>query len=150
MDKELLNHLIHLLESSRLMEIEHSKGGERIRLVKSISSNVEVSEYIPPPGTDVLRKSVIAPSKKNLTHAISASLVGLFFRSPAPDEPTFVNVGDVVKEGQSLGIVEAMKMLNLIEADRDGKIVSIGPEDGDSVEPGTVLFELEPLGETNV
>lgn len=150
MDTELLDHLIRLLESSSLVEIEHASEGERIRLVKWNSFSEEVAKRARPMTTDVLVQAIVTTPKRAATHTVSASLVGLFYRSPAPDEPAFVEVGDVVKEGQPLGIVEAMKMLNLIEADCDGKIVRIGPVDGAAVEPGEMLFELEPLGDTHV
>ncbi|GFZ68141.1 hypothetical protein PSE10B_46630 [Pseudomonas amygdali pv. eriobotryae] len=74
---------------------------------------------------------------------MSSSLVGVFYRSPSPDKPPFVEVGDSVEEGQTLAIVEAMKMLNPIEADRSGRISAILKNDGDMIEAGSPLFTIE-------
>ncbi|NED99175.1 acetyl-CoA carboxylase biotin carboxyl carrier protein [Phytoactinopolyspora halotolerans] len=76
------------------------------------------------------------------THAVSAPLVGTFYRRPSPEAEPFVELGDVVEAGQTLAIVEAMKLMNEIKADRPGRVSAIGPEDGDMVEFGQVLVEL--------
>ncbi|MDH4567054.1 acetyl-CoA carboxylase biotin carboxyl carrier protein [Pseudomonas sp. BN414] len=147
MNQQLLDQLIRLLESSSLSEIEHQCEGERIRLVKGSRAEALPSAAGRPAAT------AAAPEISNAqaaAHAISSSLVGLFYAASAPGEAPFVQVGDEVREGQPLGIIEAMKMLNLIEADRDGRIVRICVEDGIAVEAGTVLFEIAPLGESDV
>lgn len=77
-------------------------------------------------------------------HQVISPFVGTFYRAPSPDSPPFVNVGSVVKKGQSLCIVEAMKLMNEIEADIDGKITAILLENGNPVEFGTPLFVIEP------
>ncbi|MCY1303710.1 Biotin carboxyl carrier protein of acetyl-CoA carboxylase [compost metagenome] len=69
--------------------------------------------------------------------------MGIFYRAPSPDKPPFVAVGDRVEVGQTLAILEAMKMLNPIEADRTGRIVEVLPEDGTSVDFGAPLFKIE-------
>jgi acetyl-CoA carboxylase biotin carboxyl carrier protein len=77
-------------------------------------------------------------------------MTGTFYRSPAPDQPPFVAVGDVVKEGQTIAVVEAMKLLNALEADCNGRLVEILVEDGVAVSPDTKLFAIEPLEGANV
>ena len=71
-------------------------------------------------------------------------MAGTFYRSPSPGAPPFVEIGSLVREGEQLGIVEAMKMLNPVEAEHDGIVVAIHIADGSSVEPGTSLFDVEP------
>lgn len=83
------------------------------------------------PGTNM------SPTKK-----ITSPLVGTFYRSPSPDAPSFVSVGDIVKKGQSLAIIEAMKIMNHLEADFDMEIVEVMAQNGDLVEFGAELFEV--------
>jgi len=77
-------------------------------------------------------------------HEILSPMVGTFYRSAGPDKPAYVNVGDVVRKGQVLCIIEAMKLFNEIESDVDGKIVKILPENAKPVEYDQVLFVIEP------
>jgi biotin carboxyl carrier protein len=78
---------------------------------------------------------------------IVAGLTGTFYRSPSPEAPPFVEVGDLVEEGQTIGLLEAMKMLTPIEADRAGRIAAIGAEDGALVTRGTVLYRFAGSGD---
>jgi acetyl-CoA carboxylase biotin carboxyl carrier protein len=78
------------------------------------------------------------------TVLITSPVVGTFYRAPSPDASAFVDVGTQVKKGQPLCIVEAMKLMNEIEAEQDGKIVAILVQNGQSVEYGQPLFRLEP------
>lgn len=144
MDKPLVERLVSLLETSALSEIEYSSDGTRIRLVKS--SDQVGSEQ---PRLPEAQAPVATPSRQ-LSWTIDAGLTGVFYRSPSPDEPAFVDVGTVVQEGQQVGIIEAMKMLNVLENERSGRVVRILVEDGASVEAGTPLFELEPVEDANV
>ncbi|VVO19386.1 acetyl-CoA carboxylase biotin carboxyl carrier protein [Pseudomonas fluorescens] len=145
MNRTLIDRLVGLLESSSLSEIEHIVDGTRIRLVKR--SGV--------PATTLPREMPVTASEpktatKPLTHIIRAGLTGVFYHAPSSDEPPFITLGDVVEEGQPLAIIEAMKMLNVLEADRGGKIVQIYLEDGASVEAGAPLFELQALEVSDV
>jgi acetyl-CoA carboxylase biotin carboxyl carrier protein len=83
---------------------------------------------------------VLAPGQFEIT----APMVGTFYRTPSPDAPPFVEVGSVVSKGQSLCLIEVMKLFTTIHAERAGRIVSIGPNNGDLVEFGQTLFVLEP------
>ncbi|HEY0287665.1 MAG TPA: biotin/lipoyl-containing protein [Pseudomonas sp.] len=149
MDKTLIEQLVGLLETSSLREIEHVSQGERIRLVKAEGHAKSRKQPDPAP---VPHESapVTSPVATPSLHRVEASLVGLFYRASGPDQPPFVQVGDRVEEGQVLCIVEAMKMLNQIEAGCAGRVVRIACEDGSAVEPGTLLFELEPLEANDV
>ncbi len=78
-------------------------------------------------------------------HVIKSPMVGTFYRKPSPDAEPFVKEGDIVKKGQTLALIEALKVFNEIESDIDGKIVKILVEDGSPVEYGQELFYIEPL-----
>ena len=148
MDIEFLERLINILERSALTELEYSENGERIRLVKSASSDaVPAAAALTVAAADA---STIPDETRPVEHTVKAGLAGSFHRAPASDQPPFVQVGDVVHEGQTLAIVEAMKMLNAVEADRSGRITRILAEDGAAVDSGTPLFSMEPAGDTDV
>jgi acetyl-CoA carboxylase biotin carboxyl carrier protein len=85
-----------------------------------------------------------APGSGNKGNVVASPFVGTFYRTPAPDQPSFVEVGSVVKKGQVLCIIEAMKLMNEIEADEPGKITEILVENGQPVEFGQPLFRFEP------
>ncbi|MFJ7005649.1 acetyl-CoA carboxylase biotin carboxyl carrier protein [Pseudomonas putida] len=144
MDNPLVERLVSLFENSALSEIEYSADGTRIRLVKASGQTVpeqpRLTEAQPPMATPTRQSS----------WTIDAGLTGIFYRAPSPDEPTFVDVGTVIEEGQQVGIIEAMKMLNVLESERSGRVVRILVEDGASVEAGTPLFELQLMEDAHV
>ncbi|MES3707292.1 biotin/lipoyl-binding protein [Pseudomonas putida] len=144
MDNPLVERLVSLFENSALSEIEYSADGTRIRLVKASGQTVpeqpRLTEAQPPMATPTRQSS----------WTIDAGLTGIFYRAPSPDEPTFVDVGNVIEEGQQVGIIEAMKMLNVLESERSGRVVRILVEDGASVEAGTPLFELQLMEDAHV
>lgn len=80
-------------------------------------------------------------------HTITAPMIGTFYVAPAPNEPSFVSIGDEVAEGQTIGIIEAMKIMNEIAADRAGTVIEIVANDGATVEYGSPLIRIEPAGE---
>ena len=86
-----------------------------------------------------------APAASSAVEEVSSPMVGTFYSRPSPDADSYVNVGDIVKKGDKLCIIEAMKIMNEIEADKSGKIVSICLEDGQMVEFGEPLFKLEAV-----
>lgn len=139
MDKPLVERLVSLLESSALSEIEYSADGTRVRLVKASGQVAAEQPRLPE------AQMSVAPSRPPSSWTIDAGLTGVFYRGPSPDEPVFVDVGTVVQEGQPVGIIEAMKMLNVLESERSGRVVRILVEDGASVEAGKPLFELQPV-----
>ena len=139
MDVDLIERLIGLVEHSRVTELVYVEGGTRIRVARAdpVPQDEGAPDLglAPPPAAS----SGKPPSK---VHVITAGMPGTFYRSPAPDQAPFVAEGDEVEEGQTLALVEAMKMLNPIEADRAGRIERILAENGASVGVGTPLFEL--------
>lgn len=157
MDLNFLDGLIRILARTSVSEIEYSDGDQQIRLV-SIGAVAPASsakeESSPSLAHPLAHPPVEMPPDRSDstfgTHAITAGLVGTFYRSPAPDQPSFVSVGDLVHEGQTVAIIEAMKLLNAIEADRAGRIAEILVEDGTTVFPDTVLVTIEPAEVGNV
>ncbi|ODP32182.1 biotin/lipoyl-containing protein [Pandoraea sp. ISTKB] len=152
MNHEALAPLLRLLEGTSVSEIEHDDGRTRIRLTRQVSGGIGARapaaaapiESVAPecvPARPTTLPQVVATTR----HTVTAGLVGTFYRASAPDQPPFVSVGDVVQEGQTLAIVEAMKLLNSIDADRAGRLVEIATDDGTAVTPDTVLFVIEPL-----
>lgn len=140
MDMELIERLIGLVESSRVAELDFATGALRVRIERrgaAFPAPAAVSPEPPPP----------APARDpKAAHRIAAGMAGTFFRAAGPGEAPFVSEGDIVQDGQTLGILEAMKMLNPVEADIAGRITRVLVENGTSVAAGTPLFVLEPSG----
>lgn len=153
MDLDILKKLIKMVEKSRVNEIEIEEGGKRIRISKgppppppAVIQEAAVPQVPASPQqvsgkTD--RESPIAEDTK--LHTINSELVGTFYRAPAEDSEPFVKEGDIVNKGDTVCIIEAMKIMNEIESDIHGKIVQVLPENGSPVEYGEPLFKIEPL-----
>lgn len=138
MDDALLSRLVTLLHDSGLKEIEFEEGDVHIHLVKD--GEVKVRSQAAGAVTAVAPQQSLRPKD----HAVVAGLTGTFYRSPSPEAPAFVEIGDRVEEGQTIGLLEAMKMLSPIEADRSGVITAIAAENGALVTRGAQLFRLGP------
>ncbi|WP_026792330.1 acetyl-CoA carboxylase biotin carboxyl carrier protein [Pleomorphomonas oryzae] len=136
MDDALLDRLVALLNDSGLREIEFEEGDIHIHLVKDGATRPAV----PAAPAPALAPELMAA--RNYT--IAAGLTGTFYRSSSPEALPFVEVGDHVEEGQTIGLLEAMKMLNPIEADRAGRVISIAAENGALVIRGATLFRIVP------
>lgn len=136
-----LRELIQLLEDSNLTEIEVQHDDDRIRLRREpVAVAAAPVAFAPPPaGTESP-----APAPEDDAHYVTSPFVGTFYRSPSPEAGPFVELGDAISPGQILCIVEAMKLMNEIEAEVAGKIVEILVEDGKAVEYGDRLFRIEP------
>jgi len=137
MDDALLDRLVALLHDSGLREIEFEEGDTHIRLVKDGDGGIRPEA---PAAPATAAPPPVAPGD----HAIVAGLTGTFYRASSPDAPPFVEIGDRVEEGQTIGLLEAMKMLNPIEADRTGRVTAIAVENGALVTRGTALIRLAP------
>lgn len=167
MDIRKIKKLIELLEESGIAEIEIKEGEEAVRISRmppggAVAQLPAQAWFGPPQGWDPGRATAAMPlaaapeaagqgttagesaakSKPN-EHVITAPMVGTFYASPSPGSKPFIEIGDEVKVGQVLCIIEAMKMMNQIEADRAGRITSIMARNGDPVEFGQPLFVVE-------
>ena len=147
LDLKELRRLLRLLEKRNVSEFEFEDEKSRLRLVRGGVAPAGVVYAAPPPPTALgLPSSVPAPAADDAGDAsivyVTSPFVGTFYRSPSPDAPTFVEVGSNIREGQALCIVEAMKLMNEIEADCAGAVVEILVENGKSVEFGQKLFKI--------
>ena len=141
MDIRKVKKLIELLEASDVAEIEIKEGDETVRISRSPATNLPIVKNT---NAQIQRIEieVEAPKKPTIGHAIKSPMVGTFYRSPSPSSPPFAEVGSKVNAGDVVCIVEAMKMMNQIEADRSGTIDSISAEDGEPVEFDQTLMTI--------
>lgn len=140
MDINTIKELIELIEQKDILEIEYSIGEEKIRIVRATQETPGRS--VMPPGThDKVPETAGADlAEKEAGISVNSPFVGTFYCAPSPSEKPFVEIGSKVRKGQTIGIVEAMKLMNAIEADADGIIRQILKKDGDPVEFGEPLF----------
>lgn len=150
MKLEFIERLIDIAERNQLSELEYSDADNRVRfrLAGAGAAGARAVHPAPPPQqtlsvADVAAQAPARTAADAAGHTIASPLVGIFYRAQAPDKPPFVALGDRIEEGQTLAIVEAMKMLNPIEADRNGRLLAIIPEDGAAVDFGSPLFIIE-------
>lgn len=151
MDIDFIDRLIGLVERSSLVDLEYSENGARVRLTKGALE----AASLPPVVREATALAPVAapvapPAAPASPHTQRAGIVGTFYRASAPDQPPFVQVGDIVAEGQPLGLIDAMKMLNQVEAERAGRIVAILVEDGGAVDGQSPLFQIAPVEATDV
>jgi len=145
-DIRKVKKLIELLEESGISEIEISEGEESVRISRYPSPGMMA--YAPPPVAPVAIPAAAEPKPEPVPeppkgHQITAPMVGTFYAAPSPGAKPFVEIGTQVAVGDTLCIIEAMKMMNQIESDVAGKVVSILVENGDPVEFGQPLFLIE-------
>ena len=133
MDLRKLKKLIDLVEESGIAEIEVTEGEEKVRITRS---TVAQTVYAPAP-------VAAAPAAPAPAAAQKSPMVGTFYRAASPSSPAFVEVGQTVKAGDTLCIIEAMKLMNEIEAEKSGVIKEILVENGTPVEYGEPLFIIE-------
>jgi acetyl-CoA carboxylase biotin carboxyl carrier protein len=148
MDLRKLKTLIELVESSGIAELEVSEGEERVRITRTVAS-IQQQHYAPAPQLAAAPMVVAAAAPVAATvaapaavegHVVKSPMVGTFYRSASPGAKAFVDVGQSVNNGETLCIIEAMKLLNEIEADAGGVIKAILVENGQPVEFGQPLF----------
>jgi len=149
MDIRKIKKLIELLEESGLAELEISEGEESVRIAR-FSQGPQAAAQGPPlvmqaqsapaPAT---APAAVAPAEQRDENLVTAPMVGTFYASPAPGSKAFVEIGQEVRVGQVLCIIEAMKMMNQIESERAGKVVAVLAKNGEPVEFGQPLFAIE-------
>ncbi len=149
---ETLQTLIGLVGEEKVREIEIERGFLGLRRIR-VATGIDAAAVQPvaqfhtasrPPDADDTAPSA-EPDETEGLHSICSPMVGMFYRAPNPDSPAFVEEGDVVSVGQTLCIIEAMKIMNEIEADASGRVVRVLVENGNPVEYNTPLFLIEPL-----
>jgi acetyl-CoA carboxylase biotin carboxyl carrier protein len=156
MDLDLIKKLVKIVDTSSVTDLEIEENGVKIKIAKKIrSSQVITQAQIPVAqaqpilqpasagaGETSMQKAEVEPIVANL-HEIRSPIVGTFYRAPAPDADSYVQIGSTVSPGSVLCIVEAMKLMNEIESDVAGKVVKILVENGKPVEYNQPLFLIE-------
>ncbi len=147
MDLRKLKKLIDLVEESSITELEITEGEERVRISKS-TARTQSHVAVPPSVASAAPESATiatteAGERLPEGHVVKSPMVGTFYRASTPGSDPFVEVGQTVKVGDTLCIIEAMKLLNEIESDKDGTIKAILIENGQPVEYGESLFVIE-------
>ena len=164
LDVDALRRIVELLETTEVTRLSWRRGPERLLITRGhgpapivqVAPSVAPAAFPPMQPVSLASRAAaaaeVAPApgaaptqdsdKKG--HVVASPFVGTFYRTPAPDQPPFVEVGSVVRKGQVLCIIEAMKLMNEIEADEPGKITEILVENGQPVEFGQPLFRVEP------
>ncbi|MFZ7229316.1 acetyl-CoA carboxylase biotin carboxyl carrier protein [Avibacterium avium] len=153
MDIRKIKKLIELVEESGIMELEISEGEESVRINRGSPATTAVQYTVPSvapvaqPATPAVTQPTPVAEVPAVTevsgHQVRSPMVGTFYRSPSPDAKPFVEVGQTVKVGDALCIVEAMKMMNRIEADKAGVVKAILINDGEPVEFDEPLIVIE-------
>jgi len=149
MDLRKLKTLIDLVSDSNVSELEITEAEGKVRIVKSsVAPLVRQQPAVAMVSASTAAPSAVAPAAGvapavQASHAVKSPMVGTFYRSASPGAKPFVEVGDTVKEGQTICIIEAMKILNEIEADKSGTVSKIMCENGQAVEYGQPLFLID-------
>ncbi len=157
LDLDFLRGLIDAVDGSGIDSIEINRAGTKIRIAKTPppaplaagapalapAPTALAPAAAPAPALAPAPAAAPAPEKSNLTD-VKSPMVGTFYRAPAPEAPPYVEVGSTVKKGQTLCILEAMKLMNEMESEVDGIVREILVENSDPVEYGQVLFRVEP------
>jgi acetyl-CoA carboxylase biotin carboxyl carrier protein len=153
MDLRKLKTLIDLVAESGIAELEVTEGEDKVRIVKHattlVASPAPTATVVagapaaPTPATLAAEAAAAAEAEAAAGHVVKSPMVGTFYRSPSPGAPAFIEQGAVVKAGDTLCIIEAMKLFNEIEADVGGTVKKILVENGQPVEYGQALFIIE-------
>ena len=154
MDIRKVKKLIELLEESGIAEIEIKEGEEAVRISRMPTGHAAPQYYAAPapapaaaPAAPAISAAAAAATalarRKDDQNIVPAPMVGTFYSASSPTTKPFVQVGDEVKEGQVLCIIEAMKMMNQIESDKSGRVTAILAKNGEPVEFGQPLFIIE-------
>jgi acetyl-CoA carboxylase biotin carboxyl carrier protein len=159
MNLEDVKQILQLMREHELTEFELERDGIKIRVCKNGSGSLTAAPamphapaaVLPPAAASAALPAAAAPEVADEAEAqefavVKSPIVGTFYRAPEPGAPSFVEVGTIVKKGQVLCIIEAMKLMNEIESDHDGEIASIYVENGKPVQYGERLFAIRSTG----
>lgn len=142
-DKQYIQELADLLTENNLTELSVKEGDKEIVLKKEKQAASQAVVAAAQASGATGESFVCSPVEVKKGKPVTSPMVGTFYKSPSPDSDAFVKIGSVVEEGQVVCIIEAMKLMNEIEADVSGKVVEICVEDGQPVEFGQVLMYVE-------
>ncbi len=162
LDSEALRQIIDILETSDVSQLSWRRGKERLTIRRGhppatilhapanpgmapLTAEAPSPQRRTPSEAQAGTPALAQPAQEKPGHLVTSPLVGTFYRTPAPDQPPFVEVGATVRKGQVLCIVEAMKLMNEIEAEAAGRIAEIFVENGQPVEFGQSLFRIEAV-----
>lgn len=137
MDTKKLKEFIKFMEDNNLCELEIEEEGKRIRLKKNFSDQPVVISQAPAPMPE-------AETGKTNTLEIKSPMVGTFYAASAPGAKSYVEIGNIIKPGDIVCIIEAMKLMNEVKAEVGGKVLQILAENGEPIEFGQTLFAVEP------
>lgn len=155
MDLNLIKRLVKIVDTSGVTDLEIEENGLKVKIAKKIrtaqvstqpqiiSSSVPVTEVTQETKKESPAEKSLETESDSSLHVIKSPIVGTFYRAPAPDADAYVQVGDTVSAGSVLCIIEAMKLMNEIESDVEGKIVKILVENGKPVEYNQPLFMIQ-------
>ena len=144
MNTKKIRELIELMTENELTELEVEQEGSKVKLVRNERGTFE---QVMMPAPAMTPQAQAAPSEQPPSvkgREVKAPMVGTFYRSPAPEEPSFVQVGDTVNKGDVICIIEAMKLMNEVKAEFGGKIMEIPVENAEPVEFGQTIFIIDP------
>ena len=142
-DIDKLKALLAVLKEENVSEFEHESEGVRIRLVRGGVAPLPQMHMVAAPIAAAASAAPAAAETPSDVVDVTSPFVGTFYRSPSPDAPSFCDVGSVVRPGQTLCIIEAMKLMNEIEAELSGTVVEVYAQNGKAVEFGQKLFRIK-------
>ena len=147
MELEDLRDIIELLKETDITELQVEKDGTKVKIKREkFLQQFDISAQKPSvvPVQETIVKEIVAEDSEQRLITITSPIVGTFYRAPSPEAPSFIEIGQRVKKGQALCIIEAMKLMNEIESEADGIVVKALVENGQPVEYGEPLFLIDP------
>lgn len=143
LDPDKLRVLLDLLIEKDIAELEHETETERLKIVRGKIVATAAAPMLHAPAPQAARSAPVIQANDEDHIEVTSPFVGTFYRAPSPDAPVFADIGTIVKPGQTLCIIEAMKLMNEIEAEVSGTVVEIFVQNGKAVEYGQKLFRLK-------
>jgi acetyl-CoA carboxylase biotin carboxyl carrier protein len=144
MDLKIIKAIYRFLKGTDIVELEVEGPGGKVRVRRAVGEEAVQRPAKAPQATEpAWEKTEKEPLNKDKIKTITSPMVGTFYRAPSPEVPAFVETGSIVKGGQALCIIEAMKIMNEVESEYTGKVIAILVDNGQPVEYGEPLFHLE-------
>jgi acetyl-CoA carboxylase biotin carboxyl carrier protein len=148
MELEDLKEIIELLKATDITELQVEKDGTKVKIKREkYMQSIEIPAHRPSVVTEqeTMVRDIVADDAEQRLITITSPIVGTFYRSPSPEAASFIEIGQKVKKGQVLCLIEAMKLMNEIECEIDGTVVKALVDNGQAVEYGEPLFLVEPV-----